>query len=57
MELSSGQPKRFVFGMITADSRRGHFSLGFGKVRDGLNNFEFNFLHFLAKSGKELPFG
>lgn len=57
MELSSGQPRRFVFGMITADSRSGHFSLGFGKVRDGLNNFEFNFLHFLAKSGKELPFG
>lgn len=55
MELSSGQP-RFVFGMITADSRRSHFSFGFGKIRDSLNNLAFTFLYFLAMNGKELPF-
>lgn len=38
MELGPGQ-LRFVFGIITADDRRGPFSFAFGKIRDGLNRF------------------
>lgn len=41
MELSSGWPRRFVSGTVTADSGRDHFSFGFGKRRVVLNNFWF----------------
>lgn len=58
MELSSGQPRRCVLGMITAESRRVYFSFGFGTIRDGPNNFGSHFfLHFLSMNGKELPLG
>lgn len=56
-ELSSGQPRRLVSGIITADSERHHLPYGGGKARTALTLFNPLLQIFWARNGEEFPFG